>query len=252
VEEKIYDTSYRAYPAGEFTKVRATQPVERRRVVTPTPRPAQRYRGLGEGPAAGNNFIVDSRTWNLRRVADAQGNQSPRRQISINVGFDVDEPPYPRGEARYARTSRSIWEPRAACGHGDEFAEASSTKVFEQDGYGMGYLENFKIDQSGSSRRHSNVPTVRSANIALRALRTPTDWKRRRDELRPVQQLGTGEYRTFGYRGEGQDHRGTLEMSNVDLAEQFTDMMSPSADSRPIQNHTNQRSDAPRALTLKR
>jgi flagellar hook protein FlgE len=30
-----------------------------------------------------------------------------------------------------------------------QFAEKSSTKAYEQDGFTMGYLENFKIDQSG-------------------------------------------------------------------------------------------------------
>ena len=31
-----------------------------------------------------------------------------------------------------------------------QFADASSTKAIRQNGYGMGYLETFKIDQTGT------------------------------------------------------------------------------------------------------
>ncbi len=31
-----------------------------------------------------------------------------------------------------------------------QFGETSSTKAVKQNGYGMGYLETFKIDQSGT------------------------------------------------------------------------------------------------------
>jgi flagellar hook protein FlgE len=108
-----------------------------------------------------------------------------------------------------------------------QFAEASSTKVFEQDGYSMGYLETFKIDQSGIiTAVYSNGSNRTIGQIALASFTNPGGLEKS-GETNFVQSNNSGlaDIGPSGIAGKGKIIAGTLEMSNVDLAEQFTDMI---------------------------
>jgi len=108
-----------------------------------------------------------------------------------------------------------------------QFAEASSTKVFEQDGYGMGYLENFKIDQAGKiTAVYSNGSTRTLGQVALATFTNPNGLEKAGEtNFLRSNNSGMANIGPSGIAGKGKLIAGALEMSNVDLAEQFTDMI---------------------------
>jgi flagellar hook protein FlgE len=108
-----------------------------------------------------------------------------------------------------------------------QFAEKSSTKAFKQDGYTMGYLETFKIDQSGIiTGVYSNGNNRVLAQIALASFVNPNGLEKAGDSTYAVtNNSGEPNIAPSGVAGKGKLVAGTLEMSNVDLAEQFTDMI---------------------------
>ena len=106
-------------------------------------------------------------------------------------------------------------------------ASESSTKAFYQDGYTMGYLDNFKIDQSGViTGVYSNGTNRPIGQIALASF-TNQGGLEKTGSNTYVQSNNSGlaNIGTSGIAGKGSLLAGTLEMSNVDLTEQFTDMI---------------------------
>jgi flagellar hook protein FlgE len=108
-----------------------------------------------------------------------------------------------------------------------QFSSSSTTKAFRQDGNTMGYLDAFKIDQSGIiTGVYSNGVNKAIGQIAVASFTNPgglekngenTYSKSNNSGLANISQALTA--------GKGKIIGGTLEMSNVDLAEQFTDMI---------------------------
>jgi flagellar hook protein FlgE len=108
-----------------------------------------------------------------------------------------------------------------------QFAETSSTKAFRQDGYSMGYLETYKIDQKGViTGVYSNGTERDLGQIAMASFTNPGGLEKV-GETAFSQSINSGEalLGPSGIAGKGKIVSGTLEMSNVDLAEQFTDMI---------------------------
>jgi flagellar hook protein FlgE len=108
-----------------------------------------------------------------------------------------------------------------------QYAESSSTKAIIQDGYTMGYLENFKIDQSGAiTGIFSNGNNRVLAQVALASFTNQGGLEKSGDNNYVVS--SNSGYANIGpsqIAGKGKIIAGTLEMSNVDMAEQFTDMI---------------------------
>jgi len=108
-----------------------------------------------------------------------------------------------------------------------QFAAPSSTRAYEQDGYGMGFLESFTVDNSGvitgSFTNGKNAPL---AQIALVTFTNPQGLTAEGDNtFRQSNNSGLANVGSSSTGGRGKITAGTLEMSNVDLAEQFTDMI---------------------------
>lgn len=108
-----------------------------------------------------------------------------------------------------------------------QFASAFTTKPFKQDGFGLGYLEAFKVDNSGViTGVYSNGNNRPLARIAM-ANFTNVGGLEKAGENNYVASNNSGlpDIGPANFAGKGKITAGALEMSNVDLAEQFTDMI---------------------------
>ena len=108
-----------------------------------------------------------------------------------------------------------------------QFASESSTKIYSQDGYTMGYLQDFSIDQLGNVvGKFSNDNRRVLAKIALASFSNPEGLEKTGDTNFTVTSnsglANIGEPATLD---RGFIQAGKLEMSNVDIAEEFTDMI---------------------------
>ncbi len=176
-----------------------------------------------------NTFFIDfSNLGLLQGVEDLQGDIIEEGLLQIPVSFDVQNARIPPGEAAVRQTfNLNIGEVGSAVRTVTQFAERSSTKVFEQNGYPMGYLENFKIDQTGAiTGVYSNGTNRLLGQIALASFTNPGGLEKAGENNYVVtNNSGDPDIGASGIAGKGKIIAGTLEMSNVDLAEQFTDMI---------------------------
>ncbi len=86
----------------------------------------------------------------LLAAEDAQGDRITEGELQIPVSFNVAGATVAEGEDPLRQTfNLNLGTVGSAVNTVTQFAEKSSTKAFKQNGYAMGYLENFKIDQSG-------------------------------------------------------------------------------------------------------
>ncbi len=233
VEEKIYDSFGTEHTLRvEFTRV-AGQPNQWQATVSVDPEAAAATNAaVGLDPAAleGNTFIVEfDNLGTLRRLTDGQGNPSGEEGLlAMNVAFDVADTTAGEGGEQVRQTfALNLGVAGSVRNTVTQFAEASSTKVFEQDGYGMGYLENFKIDQSGMiTAVYSNGSTRTLGQVALATFTNPNGLEKSGEtNFVASNNSGMANIGPSGIAGKGKLIAGALEMSNVDLAEQFTDMI---------------------------
>ncbi|HON88004.1 MAG TPA: flagellar hook protein FlgE [Spirochaetales bacterium] len=232
VEEKIYDAfgiehilrvDFAKVP-GQTNQWRATVSIDPQ-AATPT------NTAVGLNPAAlgDNTFIVEfDNKGTLQRILDNQGNESPQAgNLAINIAFDVQGATPVEGAPVRQTFALNLGTVGSVKNTITQFAEASSTKVYQQDGYSMGYLENFKIDQSGIiTAVYSNGSTRTIGQLAIATFTNPNGLEKA-GETNFVQSLNSGlaNIGPSGIAGKGKILAGNLEMSNVDLAEQFTDMI---------------------------
>lgn len=108
-----------------------------------------------------------------------------------------------------------------------QYGSSSSTKAFAQDGYSMGYLENFQIDQSGNiTGVYSNGTNRVLGQVALATFTNPGGLEKSGETNFVVSNnSGDANIGPSGIAGKGKFIAGALEMSNVDLAGEFTDMI---------------------------
>ncbi len=108
-----------------------------------------------------------------------------------------------------------------------EFAGTSNTVLRDQNGYGSGTLQNFTIDRTGLiSGAFSNGTNLSLGQIALADFNNPGGLIRSGDNMYTVS--GNSGNAVLGYALEGAQAEitsGALEMSNVDLAQEFTSMI---------------------------
>jgi flagellar hook protein FlgE len=233
VEEKVYDSFGQQHIMRvEFTRV-VGQPNQWQATVNVDPEaatPTNPAVGINPEGLQGNTFTVEfDNLGTLRRITDGQGNPSGEEGLlSMNVAFDVANATAGEGGAPTRQTfSLNLGTAGSVRNTVTQFAEASSTKVFEQDGYGMGYLENFKIDQSGMiTAVYSNGSTRTLGQIALATFTNPNGLEKTGEtNFVASNNSGMANIGPSGIAGKGKLIAGALEMSNVDLAEQFTDMI---------------------------
>ncbi len=108
-----------------------------------------------------------------------------------------------------------------------QFAAPSTAVVRDQDGYTMGDLERISIDQTGTvTGAFTNGVTLTLAQIVLADFNNPAGLIRSGDNMYQVS-ANSGSP-VLGFSGEGSQSSitsGALEMSNVDLAQEFTGMI---------------------------
>lgn len=108
-----------------------------------------------------------------------------------------------------------------------QFAAPSTAVLKAQDGYTMGDLERFSIDQAGLvTGAFTNGVTETLGQIVLADFNNPAGLLRDGDNMYQVS-ANSGPP-VLGFVGEGSQSNitsGALEMSNVDLAQEFTTMI---------------------------
>ena len=108
-----------------------------------------------------------------------------------------------------------------------QYAGASTAVLRDQDGYTAGQLENFSIDRTGLITGYfTNGTTSPLAQIVLADFNNPTGLLRIGDNM--YQESANSGGAVLGYALEGSQSQitsGALEMSNVDLAQEFTSMI---------------------------
>jgi len=109
-----------------------------------------------------------------------------------------------------------------------QYAGETSVKAAAVDGYRKGELNGINIDKSGNvTGVYSNGEFRVEATLALARFTNPGGLERMGDNLFTVStNSGFPDLGAAGQDGRGIINPGSLEMSNVDLAKEFTDMIS--------------------------
>ncbi len=189
------------------------------------------------GTDSGDNqtFLVNfNNDGTLESVQNAAGGLVDTGQLSVDVSFQVPEAAVevdpetglPAGPQTQTFTL-NLGEQGAFVDSMTQYASQSSTKVFEQNGYPMGYLEDYRIDQSGViTGIYSNGTNRALGQVALASFINPGGLEKS-GENNYIETINSGiaDIAPSGVAGKGKIIAGSLEMSNVDLAEQFTDMI---------------------------
>jgi flagellar hook protein FlgE len=219
----------------EFTRVRGTSN-SWNAAVTVDPQnqnPTNTTIGFGEeAPAAGGptTFVVNfSNNGTLLSAEDGTGNVSGASgQVQMNVAYDVQTAtPNEDGTPVRQEFVLDLGQVGGFTRSITQYAEQSSSKAVEQDGRTMGYLENFKIDSSGViTGVFSNGTTRALAQVAIATFANQGGLEKAGDNtFRMSNNSGLANIGPSGIAGKGEIVAGVLEMSNVDMADQFTDMI---------------------------
>ncbi|MCL1835914.1 MAG: flagellar hook protein FlgE [Treponema sp.] len=185
-----------------------------------------------EAPGEGGptTFIVNfSNNGTLLSAEDGAGNISGATgQVQMNVAYDVQSATANEdGTAARQEFVLNLGQVGGFTRSITQYAESSSSKAVEQDGRPMGYLDNFKIDSSGViTGVFSNGSTRALAQVAIASFPNQGGLEKAGDNtFRMSNNSGLADIGASGIAGKGTIVPGVLEMSNVDMADQFTDMI---------------------------
>jgi flagellar hook protein FlgE len=108
-----------------------------------------------------------------------------------------------------------------------QFAGASSVQALSQDGSAMGSLQSFTIGQDGIvTGVFSNGKTRPVGQVSVAGFSNPAGLEKTGSSLyRATVNSGLANVGGAGSGGRGLLAGGTLEMSNVDLAQEFTNLI---------------------------
>lgn len=212
---------------------------------------------IGPVNNATNTFTMEFDNFgSLLQAVDDAGDVVDIGQLQVQVAFDVqDSTADLLGAPLRQGFDLSLGEVGSMVNSLTQFAETSSTKAYRQNGYAMGYLENYQIDQSGAiTGVYSNGTNRLIGKLALASFTNPGGLEKAGESTFVVtNNSGEANVGESGIAGKGKIVSGALEMSNVDLAEQFTDMIVTQrgfqANSRTIQTSDQMLQEI---LTLKR
>ena len=183
----------------------------------------------GGAAAEPNVFFVDfDNNGVLQSVFDSDLNLlGDTGDLIAPIAFDVPEADAVAGAAYRQTVNLNLGTVGTTQDGLTQFGVASSAKMVRQDGYTMGYMESYKIDQSGIiTGVYSNGANRVLAQIALGSFTNPGGLEKAGESTYVVSNnSGEANIGESGIAGKGKLIAGALEMSNVDLAEQFTDMI---------------------------
>ncbi|MFH0974275.1 MAG: flagellar hook protein FlgE [Spirochaetota bacterium] len=108
-----------------------------------------------------------------------------------------------------------------------QYSSPSTTKAVEQNGFTMGYMEAFNIDDSGViTGVYSNGTKETIGQVGMAVFNNPGGLTANGENLfETSNNSGMPNIGAASEAGRGKIVAGTLEMSNVDLSDQFTDMI---------------------------
>lgn len=186
--------------------------------------------GFGTTDGVENTYTLNfDNTGKLQSVVDSAGNQSnPEGEIVLQASYavadsnaDADGNPYRQTFNLNLGTIGSMENTIT------QAASKSTTKANFQDGYRLGYLDNFKIDQSGVITGVYSNGSVRTIGQVAMASFTNQGGLEKKGDNTYAESINSGmaNIGESGTQGKGSMLAGTLEMSNVDLTEQLTDMI---------------------------
>lgn len=232
-EQKIYDSFGNQHMLSvSFTRV-VGNPNQWQATVTVNPDgevPTETRVGLGTTDGTENTFLVNfDNNGTLLSVTDSAGNiTNPEGEVVIQASFNVPEAnPDDAGNPYRQTLNINLGTIGSQKNTITQSASQSSTKAFYQDGYTMGYLDNFKIDSTGTiTGVYSNGTNRIIGQLALASF-TNQGGLEKAGENTYVESNNSGmaNIGTSGIAGKGSLLAGSLEMSNVDLTEQLTDMI---------------------------
>lgn len=228
-----------------------------------TESPIQPTLAVGGLQSPDNTYVVEFDNFGaLRQISNAAGGLDSEGNLTFDVTFlvpDTSIPVDPTTGLPQPPATQTLTVDIGEVGGMDEsttqFTSESTNKLVRQDGYGLGYLEDYRIDQSGViTGIYSNGTNRAIGQLALASFINPGGLEKN-GENNYVVTINSGDplIDPPGAAGKGKILAGTLEMSNVDLAEQFTDMIVTQrgfqANSRTIQTSDQMLQEV---LTLKR
>ena len=186
--------------------------------------------GLGTTDGVQHTFIVNFANYGqLSSVTDSAGNISNETgEIVLQSSFTVaDANADENGTPARQSFNINLGTIGSMKNTITQSASKSTTKAYSQDGYTLGYLDNYKIDSSGTiTGVYSNGTNRVIGQIALATFSNDRGLEKAGDntyvETNNSGQANIGE---SGVAGKGSLLAGALEMSNVDLSEQMTDMI---------------------------
>jgi len=186
--------------------------------------------GLGTTDGVTNTYTLNfDNMGTLQSITDSAGNVSnPEGEIILQASFNVPDSNLDEGGNPYRQTfNLNLGTIGSMENTITQSASASSTKANYQDGYKLGYLDNFKIDQSGTiTGVYSNGSTRTIGKIAMASFTNQGGLEKQGDTMFAESiNSGIANVGESGSAGKGKLISGTLEMSNVDLTEQLTDMI---------------------------
>jgi flagellar hook protein FlgE len=189
--------------------------------------------GLGDDPPAAGGASVFTINFNnngtLGSAVDGAGNESGGiGEVVMNIAYDV-QGANPEADGALVRQNfqLNLGNVGSAINSMTQFAEASSSKAVFQDGNAMGYMDNFKIDSSGViTGVFTNGTTRVLGQVAMASFTNQGGLEKAGDNtFRATNNSGTANIGPSGIAGKGKIQAGALEMSNVDMADQLTDMI---------------------------
>ncbi|MCQ2610204.1 MAG: flagellar hook protein FlgE [Treponema sp.] len=186
--------------------------------------------GLGTTDGVENTFLVNfDNTGTLLSVTDTAGNISnPEGDIVLQASYTVpDANPDENGNPYRQTMNINLGTIGSQKNTVTQSAASSSTKAWYQDGYTMGYLDNFKIDDSGViTGVYSNGTSRAIGKIAMASFTNQGGLEKAGDNTYvESNNSGVANIGESGIAGKGKLLAGALEMSNVDLTSEFTDMI---------------------------
>ena len=186
--------------------------------------------GLGTTDGVENTFTVSfDNNGTLASVTDSAGNNSnPNGEIILQASYTVPESNTDADGNPYRQTMNiNLGTIGSMINTVTQSASQSSTKAFYQDGYALGYLENFKIDSTGTITGVYSNGTNRTIGMLAMATFANQNGLEKAGDNTYVKSNNSGEAKinASGIAGAGSMLAGALEMSNVDLTEQMTDMI---------------------------
>ncbi len=157
----------------------------------------------------------------LMSVSDASSpDELNQGTLAVNANYRV------QGDPQVRTIRLNLGEANVLSGI-TQFSSVSTTKAVEQDGYSMGYMESFNIDNSGMiTGVYSNGTKQPIGQMAVAVFTNNQGLTASGENMYEVSNnSGLPNVGPASQAGRGKIVAGTLEMSNVDLSDAFTDMI---------------------------